>query len=964
MSAKRCNAAMAGCMLLVLVSLAAGQTTWYVDDDNCPGPGTGTQGDPFCSIQHGIDESADGDEVIVAPGSYKETINFNGKAIELRSSNGADVTIIDATGLHDTVVRCISGEGPETKLDGFTVTGGLGLAVGGGMFIQDSSPTVNNCVFRDNTVFPFAGANCAGAGMAVGNGSPRIINCQFINNVLPDGGQCGGSGAGMIIAASSPTVIGCTFYANSAFMSGGGMENWFDSNPVVTNCTFVANEARKWVGGGMNNAPNASPIVTNCVFWSNTDNYGTGAAAQISGPAVVNYSLVAGGWSGAGGVANISADPRFVDETAGDLRLVIKSPCIDAADNTAVPQDITTDLAGNPRFVDTLFTPDTGNGTPPIVDMGAYEFQGIPEHIPAHSGWGLVVMALALLSAGTVLLRRRRQQIFQRSLGAFVALLAWTSVASAQVDVDPQQIRIDTGDCAAANEISIASSNFNPNEIVAAWNDYRETPPPNQCNPTLAEEVGRIGVGVSMDGGATWTDSLLRPPLDYQTRWEQDPFTAYDDRTGTLWVGGIAFADFTGDISTLFVARKDPGDSTFQLPPVVVHSTTLVIDKAWMAAGPSPTDPNATNLYIAYNWGVRASTDMGETWGPRTWLGNGIGFLPRVGPNGELYVSYQGIGDINDPCVVPLRRSFDAGQTFVPPWPEPPITIAERMDHTLGFRLPGKFRHFPFSYIAVDSTVGMLYSGTVYCVYSDTTNIVGECHPTSTCNGNCNVDLYFTKSIDQGLNWTIPVVINGDGDPPGDQFFPWIEVDRYGNLHMVFLDSRHTMQDDGDLHGWLDAYYSFSDDGGDTWQEFRLTPASFDSFNDALNWPREAQFLGDYIGLGRGGSQVYPCYLSTQNGDPDIYMHVVSLVGACCLGDGSCQELPEASCADAGGSFSGIGTVCNTQVGACCAELIPGFPRCKQRTECSCEQIGGFFYPFDNCATFHCPTELGPQPGG
>jgi len=40
-----------------------------------------------------------------------------------------------------------------------------------------------------------------------------------------------------------------------------------------------------------------------------------------------------------------------------------------------VPGDVTTDLDGNARFVDDPYTPDTGSGTPPIVDMGAYEFQ-------------------------------------------------------------------------------------------------------------------------------------------------------------------------------------------------------------------------------------------------------------------------------------------------------------------------------------------------------------------------------------------------------------------------------------------------------------------------------------------------------------------------------------------------------------------------------------------------------------
>ena len=63
------------------------------------------------------------DEIIVAPGTYFETINFLGKAIWLHGSDGAEVTTIDGTGFFH-VVRCVSGEGPNTILDGFTITGG------------------------------------------------------------------------------------------------------------------------------------------------------------------------------------------------------------------------------------------------------------------------------------------------------------------------------------------------------------------------------------------------------------------------------------------------------------------------------------------------------------------------------------------------------------------------------------------------------------------------------------------------------------------------------------------------------------------------------------------------------------------------------------------------------------------------------------------------------------------------
>ena len=85
----------------------------------------------FATIQACIDAAQDGDECVVAPGTYHELIDFLGKAITLRSSDGPELTIIDAGPVADPgtgkpVVRCDSGEGPDTVLKGFTITGGTG----------------------------------------------------------------------------------------------------------------------------------------------------------------------------------------------------------------------------------------------------------------------------------------------------------------------------------------------------------------------------------------------------------------------------------------------------------------------------------------------------------------------------------------------------------------------------------------------------------------------------------------------------------------------------------------------------------------------------------------------------------------------------------------------------------------------------------------------------------------------
>jgi len=292
---------------------------------------------------------------------------------------------------------------------------------GGGMF-NTGSPTVANCTFKGNSASGGAGmfnstggdptvADCTfignlantGGGMAnVDNSSPTVTNCTFSGNR----GYVGGG----IFNSGSPAVTNCTFIGNMADR-GGGLYNQENSEPTLTNCTLSGNSANN-VGGGMYNNVGGgdSPVVTNCILWGNVDDADGNSggpfmdeSAQIhtsSGTPVVNYSVVMGGWTGAGGTGNSTFDPLFVnplgaDGVAGtlddDLRLLPESPAIDAGDNTAVPTDdadidgdldtterVPLDLDANLRFYDDTATGDTGIADPPdypaVVDMGAYEF--------------------------------------------------------------------------------------------------------------------------------------------------------------------------------------------------------------------------------------------------------------------------------------------------------------------------------------------------------------------------------------------------------------------------------------------------------------------------------------------------------------------------------------------------------------------------------------------------------------
>ena len=330
----------------------------------------------------------------------------------MRSTGGPEVTTIDATGLSASVVTCASGEGADTVLDGFTITGGTGTgpgtdySYGGGMYNSSSSPTVTNCTFTGNTASSYGGGmynnyssptvtNCTfsgntaaqrGGGMYNSSSSPTVTNCTFTGNTASSYGggmynysnssptvtnctftdnTAAWSGGGMFnITNSSPTVTNCTFSGNRGDDDGGGMSNFWYCSPTVTNCTFSGNSAG-YGGGGMDNFEFSYPTVTNCIFWGDTAPNDPEISKDPTSTAAVTYSDVEGGYTGTG---NIDDDPLL---TAYGVHLTLDSPCRDSGDPGG---DYTgqTDIDGEARVI---------GGQ---VDMGADEWldtdgDGLPD---------------------------------------------------------------------------------------------------------------------------------------------------------------------------------------------------------------------------------------------------------------------------------------------------------------------------------------------------------------------------------------------------------------------------------------------------------------------------------------------------------------------------------------------------------------------------------------------------------
>ena len=322
-------------------------------------------------------------------------------------------------------LRCHSS---APTLTNCTISGNLSCTGGGVVCEYDASPTFIDCTISGNEV---QGGYCRGGGVSCDDGHPTFTNCTIcgnkaqgysargggvccinyssplLTNCTISGNSCDYYGGGIACSKSSPTLVNCTVSRNVAD-SGGGLHCYWGDAPTLTNCTMVANSAVSGAALSCDSYLHSYPsvvAVSNSILWNGVDQVWNADGSAVT----LTYCDVQGGWAGAG---NLDADPLFADPDGpdgdpatwedNDYRLAGGSPCIDAADDTAVPADTADldddgntaertplDLGGAPRFLDDPATDDTGVSDPPgypeVVDMGAYEYfvdcdgNGVPD---------------------------------------------------------------------------------------------------------------------------------------------------------------------------------------------------------------------------------------------------------------------------------------------------------------------------------------------------------------------------------------------------------------------------------------------------------------------------------------------------------------------------------------------------------------------------------------------------------
>jgi sugar lactone lactonase YvrE len=303
----------------------------------------------YSSIQQAINSSTDGDVVLVAPGTYLENIDFNGKNILVTShfilNNDLGYiqnTIIDGSNPHNPdSASCISfhsGEDSSAVIQGFTISGGTGTKWidpnnpgfiwrgGGGVFTFMSSPTIKCNKIINNNVTNTSGVDGAqGGGTLSYNGNPQIINNIIMQNKAR-------YGAGIVIDYSGGVIKNNIIYKNSGGQDYGGGGFWSignGSSPIIVENNHIVENSVNGSGtyGGKGGAMfiwMGNVIVRNNIIWGNTQSSG-GPIAQIGGgTANVTYSNIEGAFTGEG---NIDDNPEFADS---NFYLLPSSTCIDA----------------------------------------------------------------------------------------------------------------------------------------------------------------------------------------------------------------------------------------------------------------------------------------------------------------------------------------------------------------------------------------------------------------------------------------------------------------------------------------------------------------------------------------------------------------------------------------------------------------------------------------------------------
>ncbi len=224
----------------------------------------------FSTIQALIDAASAGDTILIDPGTYEGSINFQGKDVVVGSlflttgdSSYISQTILDAK-QSGSVVRFENNESSGAVLSGLTLTGGHAVE-GGGIFISGASPTLSHLLITGNKAYSCEVGDyfkaASGGGIYMEGGNPALSKVMVSQN------SSEAEGGGIYMSGADPSMDLVTVRNNTATDLGGGIY-FGNSGPTLSRVVVEYNEAKD--GGGLYLAALSSPNLVNTVVGNNT----------------------------------------------------------------------------------------------------------------------------------------------------------------------------------------------------------------------------------------------------------------------------------------------------------------------------------------------------------------------------------------------------------------------------------------------------------------------------------------------------------------------------------------------------------------------------------------------------------------------------------------------------------------------------------------------------------------------
>jgi hypothetical protein len=381
------------------------------------------------------------------------------------------------------------------------------------------------------------------------------------------------------------------------------------------------------------------------------------------------------------------------------------------------------------------------------------------------------------------------QTLLQNGANAAAGLTSSAPVVGANVDV--------SNECGPQSETFITLNTRNSNALAGGSNEIFRLPMRGYS---------------SSDAGASWAGVDLPLPPAIGTNgidFGSDPSLAFDTRGNVFYSYIVVFFSSGNGINgtELAVARSSDGGKTYRSANFFAFSSGKdhFNDKPMIAADTNLSSPFRDNIYLTWDaasggsssGGIRfaRSTDHGASFsviridspnGP----GKSIAAQPFVGPNGEVYASWNDI----TANTIGFNRSLDGGVTFG----TPSVVASKSIPFDIGIPAISFRRALIYPSCDADRSAGP-HRGRLYCSWTDLAS-----------NG-VNTDILTAFSDDKGTTWSARQRVADSLSGSVDRFYQWLSVDAVtGEVNISFYDTRN---DTTGQRFQTDVYFTRSADG-------------------------------------------------------------------------------------------------------------------------------------------------------